>query len=165
MKGKQSFMRQFTLVRSLLLLLALAGVACNDDAGTPASFSGTLNASSGVPPTTSTATGTVALDFDGDSTFRFQVDVTNLSSPTSAHIHSGATGATGPVRVTLWSSGGTTTTPMNGQLVEGTFTSSDVQGITFDALLDELRNGTAYADVHTTQFPDGEIRGQIRLRQ
>jgi hypothetical protein len=158
-------MRHFTLVRSLFLLLALAGVACNDEDTDPASFSGTLNASSGVPPTTSTATGSVALDFDGDSTIRFRVDVANLSNPTTAHIHSGATGATGPVRVTLFSGGGTTTTPMNGELVEGSFTSSDVQGIAFDALLEELRAGTAYADVHTTQFPDGEIRGQIRLRQ
>ena len=158
-------MRHFTLVRSLFLLLALAGVACNDDNTNPASFSGTLNAASATPPTTSTATGSAALDFDGDSTIRYQVDVANLTNPTSAHIHSGATGATGPVRVTLFSGGGTTTTPMNGELVEGTFTSSDVQGIGFEALLDELRNGTAYVDVHTTAFPDGEIRGQIRLRQ
>ncbi len=159
-------MRHFTLVRSLFLLLALAGVACNDDDNTdPASFSGTLHAASATPPTTSTATGSAALDFDGDTTVRFQVEVANLTSPTSAHIHSGATGASGPVRVTLFSGGGTTTTPMDGELVEGSFTSSDVQGIDFQTLLDELRDGTAYVDVHTAAFPDGEIRGQIRLRQ
>ena len=32
----------------------------------------------------------------------------------------------------------------------------------FDALVDALRSNTAYANVHSTGFPVGEIRGQIR---
>jgi CHRD domain len=32
----------------------------------------------------------------------------------------------------------------------------------FDALVDLLVSNTAYANVHTTNFPAGEIRGQIR---
>ena len=39
------------------------------------------------------------------------------------------------------------------------------QGMTagvFDALTDALNSNTAYANVHTTNFPAGEIRGQIR---
>ena len=32
----------------------------------------------------------------------------------------------------------------------------------FDALADALTSNTAYANIHTTALPAGEIRGQIR---
>ena len=32
----------------------------------------------------------------------------------------------------------------------------------FDAVVAALRSNTAYANIHTTAFPAGEIRGQIR---
>jgi hypothetical protein len=32
----------------------------------------------------------------------------------------------------------------------------------FDELVAAIRNGLAYANVHTAQSPGGEIRGQIR---
>ena len=40
---------------------------------------------------------------------------------------------------------------------------SQVTGVTFDELLSQMRAGTAYANVHTTQFPGGEMRGQVHL--
>src|SRR5438046_5376541 len=53
--------------------------------------------------------------------------------------------------------------------VTGTFTNASVvaiptQNVTageFDALVDALRSNTAYANIHTSAFPAGEIRGQI----
>jgi hypothetical protein len=53
--------------------------------------------------------------------------------------------------------------------VSGTITSADVigpagQGIApgeFDELVRALREGATYANVHTTLYPGGEIRGQI----
>jgi hypothetical protein len=35
-------------------------------------------------------------------------------------------------------------------------------GQPFSALINALNNGTAYVNVHTNQFPAGEIRGQVR---
>jgi hypothetical protein len=35
-------------------------------------------------------------------------------------------------------------------------------GQSLDALLAAMRDGDTYVNVHTTQFPGGEIRGQIR---
>jgi hypothetical protein len=166
-------MRHFTLARSLFLLLALGAAGCDDDDTTnPASFAATLNAADAAPPTTSTATGAATLVFDGDSTVQYTIDVTNLADATAAHIHSGAPGSNGDVRVTLFTdqatgggTTGTTSPPMTGQLATGTFTASDVQGLTFEALVEEMRAGNAYVDVHTMASPDGEIRGQIRLRE
>jgi hypothetical protein len=34
----------------------------------------------------------------------------------------------------------------------------------FDALVAVIESNTAYANIHTTNFPSGEIRGQVILR-
>ena len=36
-------------------------------------------------------------------------------------------------------------------------------GISYAQLIAEMRAGTAYGNVHTTQFPGGEIRGQVQV--
>jgi hypothetical protein len=54
--------------------------------------------------------------------------------------------------------------------VTGTFTSASVVGPKaqninpgdFDALVAALDSDTAYGNIHTTNFPAGEIRAQIR---
>jgi hypothetical protein len=54
--------------------------------------------------------------------------------------------------------------------VSGTLNASDVQGIAgqrfvagdFASAVAQIRNGLAYANVHTAVSPGGEIRGQIQ---
>jgi hypothetical protein len=54
-------------------------------------------------------------------------------------------------------------------VVTGTVTAADVVGPTgqgvspgeFEEILDAMRAGVTYANVHTTKIPGGEIRGQI----
>jgi hypothetical protein len=54
--------------------------------------------------------------------------------------------------------------------VTGTLTAASVVGPTaqnvtagdFDALEDALETNTAYANLHTTAFPVGEVRGEVR---
>jgi len=54
--------------------------------------------------------------------------------------------------------------------VEGDITPANVIGPTgqgidpgaFDAIVQEMKNGFSYANIHTTRFPSGEIRGQIK---
>jgi hypothetical protein len=57
-----------------------------------------------------------------------------------------------------------------GGTVTGTLTAANVlpiagQGVPagdFQALVDALESDTAYANIHTSNFPAGEIRGQVR---
>ena len=52
----------------------------------------------------------------------------------------------------------------------GTLTAANVLAIAgqnvpagdFSALVDALESDTAYANIHTTAFPAGEIRGEVR---
>jgi hypothetical protein len=104
-------------------------------------------------------------------TLRFQ----NLSAPvTQAHIHFGKAHMAGGVMVFFCSNlasapAGTQPCPADGGTVTGTLTAANVlaiagQNVTagdFSAITDALLSDTAYANVHTTNFPAGEIRGQV----
>ncbi len=37
-----------------------------------------------------------------------------------------------------------------------------VAAMEFSALIDAIRAGVAYVNVHSTKFPGGEVRGQLR---
>lgn len=74
--------------------------------------------------------------------------------------HSGAPAGTGPLRVILFADSGSG--PVNGTLISDSFGSGDVIGLDFSALLNQMRDGSVYMDVHTLAFPAGEVRGQIQ---
>ncbi|MBV8097067.1 MAG: CHRD domain-containing protein [Acetobacteraceae bacterium] len=93
---------------------------------------------------------------------------------TQAHIHLGKNHSSGGILVFFCSNldnkpAGTQACPANSGTVSGTWTAADVQAIPgenvaagdFDALTDALFSNTAYANIHTTAFPAGEIRGQV----
>ncbi len=164
-------MRSLSLVGILCLALSFAA-ACSDNSYTtgatnvppttvPAAnnvFAASLSGTSEVPPTTTTATGTATFTVNASSV-DFKIEVQGITDVVAGHIHSGAAGVNGPVRVTLVESAVPGVT--NGVLAQGSFTSSGVSGVTYDELLNEIRNGTAYVNVHTVANPGGEIRGQI----
>lgn len=82
----------------------------------------------------------------------FKVTITGLSSSiTSSHIHSGNVGVSGGVLLSL------TSYVKNDNLIEGT-----ISNLT-DSQKNEIISGKTYINVHTSNFPSGEIRGQIYL--
>ena len=109
-------------------------------------------------------------------TITFKLTFSGLSAPvTQSHIHFGKRHVAGGVTVffcTNLSNGpaGTQACPAGGGTVTGTVVGANVLAIAaqampaadFDALVTLLQTDTAYANVHTTNFPAGEIRGQIR---
>jgi CHRD domain len=121
--------------------------------------------------------GTLRLDLDHQS-IKYTLTFADLTSAaTQAHIHFGKVHVAGGIMAWLCQSAtkpsptpGTPTCPAGGGTVSGTLTAANVvalsgQNVTagdFDALTDALASNTAYANVHTVNFPAGEIRGQVR---
>lgn len=92
-----------------------------------------------------------------------------------AHIHFGQKGVNGGIAVWLCDNtgagpAGTQSCPLGAGTVEGVIIADDVvgpggQGILageFDELLDAIDAGVTYVNVHSDDFPPGEIRGQLK---
>lgn len=112
--------------------------------------------------------GTTVLKLDNHGNLTYRLNVANIENVLMAHIHLGQAGETGDVVVWLYPAG---PPPQlipgfsNGTLATGTITADDLvgplAGASLDDLLDHIRAGNAYVNVHTTQNMPGEIRGQI----
>lgn len=109
-------------------------------------FTAVLDGSQVVPPTGSSATGTMtAFLHEPDRVLVYEMDVTGLN-PTAAHIHRGSRGVSGGVAYPLNGSG----TRWCGVTVP--FSANDHRS---------LFAGDLYVNVHSSAFPGGEIRGQL----
>jgi hypothetical protein len=167
-------MSDFRLSWIALALLPLVP-ACGDDepSGPATSFSATLTGAEEVPAVPTTATGTATLDVGGTA-ITYTVNVTGLANPVVSHIHIAPVGVNGPVRLNLC---GTNDTPAcgTGEGVLATGSNGATVGdpaITFDELVEAMRTGNAYVNVHTNDgvgqpntgpgdMQSGEIRGQV----
>lgn len=109
-------------------------------------FAAVMNGQSEVPSNTSTATGFVALHLIDGGQAKLVMQFSGLSSDEiSAHIHGPAMSSTTAQPVI--------TLPL-GQLTDYQFPISAEQRV-------DLENGLWYVNVHSTNLPDGEIRGQL----
>jgi hypothetical protein len=118
-------------------------------------------------------TGTLTATLNDDSTITFTLSWKNMSTPvTQAHIHIGATKITGGVAIFFCGPGhqACPDDATHSGTVTGTVAAADVVGPTgqgvaagdFTSVVRAIASGVAYANVHTTNHPAGEIRGQIR---
>jgi hypothetical protein len=117
------------------------------------------------------------LDEAGDA-LQYSLSYSGLSAPViMAHIHIGRSRINGPIMVWLCQTatnvdptGLAPTCPATEGTVEGTITAANIvtagtSGVAageFDEFLLALRKDAGYANVHTTAFTGGEIRGQVR---
>ena len=128
-------------------------------------FAAELSGDEVVPPVETDARGLAKFQLNkaGDE-LSFRLNVANIENVIGAHIHSAPSGENGPIVVFLFGNPLTDAVTLNGTLAEGTITSSDVVGPLagdFDALLEAMKNGNTYVQVHTVENRPGEIRGQI----
>jgi hypothetical protein len=131
-----------------------------------------------VPTLSTPATGTLAVEIskDGNSlayTLSYQGITTNVLF---AHIHIGRPAVNGGVMVFLCTNSGAPASvpvpppcPQNGGTVSGELTAANVLAVgasgvatgDFDAVVDALRAEAGYGNVHSSAFPNGQIRGQV----
>ena len=136
----------------------------------PNNFSAILSGSNEVPPVTTTGSGIAIFQLSAvghQLIINYQLNLINMSGVTGAHIHNRKQGENGPVVAGLFnpSMSGPATGAINGQLKAATLTSSDLTGPLagkqITDLVDMIRSGGAYVNIHTTQNQNGEVRGQI----
>ena len=147
-------------------LLTVAGCGSGGSIGgldAEAAFVFQLTQAAEVPvPTPTGASGAAQVVIYADRV-DYEVTGASITGVTMAHIHTGAAGVAGPIFVTLLNQPSSPSGTINGLIVSGSFTSSNLPaGITLQALKDLLLSGNSYVNVHTTLNMQGEIRGQIR---
>ena len=122
-------------------------------------------------PIDSKAQGQAIFQVSSDgSAIGFTLIVANIENVTQAHIHCCAdTEGTGGVVVWLYPPAPPAQLipgRSNGVLAQGSITQSSLVGSLagqpLSVLLEHIAGGRAYVNVHTSQFPPGEIRGQLQ---
>jgi hypothetical protein len=160
----------------VLVALAVVGLtvsAASADNG-PSHFQAKLSGFNEVPPIQTNGSGTFSATVRGDSLTYTETFSGLTSSATQSHIHFAERGVNGGVFLFLCSNlgngpAGTPACPAAGGTVTRTVTAADFVGVTaqnvtagdFAGAVRIIRSGDAYANVHTANFPGGEIRGQV----
>jgi hypothetical protein len=143
-----------------------------------------------VPPVFTRGRGQLTMFLDplaAEGTLRFRLTYERLSTPIGvAHVHFAPPGINGGVMYFFCGGGGQAACPSDANTdsagvvtysgtVVGMVTIANVlgpatQGINpadperFAKVLDIMRSGRSYANVHTAQSPGGEVRGPVRPR-
>jgi hypothetical protein len=170
-------MMKATLARLLAIfgLLALVSTVAASADQSALNMRATLTAFNEVPPKATVGEGTFRAKVE-KGVIHYTLTYSGLSTPVlQAHLHFGQPAVSGGVFVFLCTNlgngpVGTPACPPGGGTVTGTITAADIlnpspdQGITpgdFATALRIIQAGEAYANVHTTRFQAGEIRGQV----
>jgi len=157
------------LIVVLATLLGTVGVAF----ASGFNFRTHLEGSQEVPVVVTNAQGQAKFKIaDDEQSIDFKLIVAHIDDVTQAHIHCGTAGVAGPITVFLYGFGPIVSP--NGILSEGTITAADVRAVPdsaacpggiaagdLNAVIEKIRTGGAYVNVHTVLHPPGEIRGQL----
>jgi hypothetical protein len=137
----------------------------------------TLESYQEVPAVSSAASGSFRAKLDKQAgTIQWELAYSDLEgSAQQAHIHFGQHAVNGGISVFLCTNlgngpAGTPACPspnanLNGVIVASSILGPAGQGLTageFDELVAAMRRGVTYVNVHSTMWPGGEIRGQIK---
>lgn len=163
--------RSFLISALLVTLLALV-LAAPSMAKTDSTFRAHLLGANEVqvPAVVTQAQGQALFHLSKDGTaLSYRLVVANIDDVLQAHIHLGPAGANGPVVAWLYPSAPPAQLipgVFNGVLAQGTITAAGLvgplAGASLSDLLAAMMAGNTYVNVHTSAYPAGEIRGQIR---
>jgi hypothetical protein len=176
--------RLYVFMAAILVTAGAASYALADHGGNDGrgnvpettDFKATLSALQEVPAISSTGFGSFRARLDDKAdvpTIHFVFEYGGLEGGNSlfAHVHFGQRSVSGGVSYFLCGppANAPVVCPNVAGTIEGDITAANVigpngQGIepgSFDEIVRAMRAGDAYANIHTTRWPGGEIRGQI----
>lgn len=127
-------------------------------------FQADLSGAGEVPVVYSFARGSVSFELHSNNqALQYKIDVSQISGVTAAHIHAGLPNENGPAIAVL--AGPIPASGLiQGPLMQGVIDEADLMNgfeNNFSGLVTGLRDGSLYVNVHTADYPSGEIRGQI----
>jgi hypothetical protein len=154
----------------LTVFLALCGIASARDKD-GLKFAARLTGAQEVPEQDSPAKADIEAQFDlGFTELEVELKISDntVGTVTRAHFHCARAGGNGPIVFGLFDPG---PFPV-GNRVDGTLTNADFNNVdcvpatgrvinNLASLALAMRDGLIYANVHTTVFPSGELRGQM----
>lgn len=172
-----------------LIVFSASYTSGQDDSGRRQEYSARLNGFNelgGLSGQTGANSGAILTKGKGE--LRLHLDKSNqtatyeltysdlTSAAVMAHIHFGKVHVPGSILIWLCQTttdpgpAGTPTCPESGGTVTGTISAGSVQAIPtqnvtagdWDAFVAALESNTAYSNIHSANFPTGELRGQVR---
>ncbi len=180
-------MRKVALLGILVLtgVLSVGAVAIADDDGGNGPNGARMNGYQEVSSVSTTGFGSFHIKFNRDMTAEYVLSYRDIETPvTQAHIHFAQRSQNGPIEVWLCDGdpaagpqppAGTEVPvcPPTSGTVRGTIVPAEILGDppppadrgieqgNWEEFVAAVRVGHTYANVHSTRFPTGEIRGQI----
>jgi CHRD domain len=167
------------VVSTVALTVSAFDTASADSQGGRKRFTTILEGPQENPSISTVGTGRASLHIDEDEeVIHFELSYSNLEGGAVlfAHIHLSQQGVNGGIMAFFCGGGGKPACPQPEGTVTGTIRAADITGpagqgvdpgepTAFEELVRAIRQGVTYANVHTTRWSGGEIRGQFSLRQ
>lgn len=157
-------MKKLSAATSILSAVFLASASAY---GGDLEFKAKLTGAEEVPPVETDTTGKAKFEVNDDQTkVEFELEIekaVNILGVAGAHIHCAPRGENGPVVVFL---AGAVPGGFDGEVeIEATFTAANIVnnacGANIQELVQSMKAGSTYVNVHSPAHPGGEIRGQI----
>jgi CHRD domain len=156
-----------TAILATIISIGIASVTLNSiQAQEGETFFANLSGKDEAPPTKSSATGWAKFQTDENGTQVFYwINISGFNEITGIHIHNGSAGQNGDIVVTISGQesakdGGNSTISLKGNITKDDL-EGPLKGKELGELVGLMSDGNAYVNVHTVEFQNGAIRGQI----
>jgi hypothetical protein len=173
--GSTKFVVAVPLCFSLLVIITVTNMMSPSSIEFPSfalaqgqqNFTANLVGQDVVPPTNSKASGTSEFTLSSDGmSLNYELYVKDIDGVTLAQIYEGQEDENGPaVSILIRFKDITPSGPVNGLLTQGIITADSLQGPLsgkqVSDLTEVITNNNTYVEIQTTEYPSGEIRGQI----
>jgi hypothetical protein len=161
-------MSQIRIMCMIVLAAALASlvITATQSYAQNEKYRAKLDGNNEVPAVNTTSEGVINFKTKNDM-LTWKMNVTGTNDATGVNIHKGKAGENGEVVVDLMKVSKHSDNPkgmtMRGNVTDSSLTGS-MAGQTIDDLKTAMANGDTYVNLKTQDHPDGEIRGQIKLK-